>query len=332
MNSVSRCGYFALVGALLGIASTAHGGEKSPEARAIAFLAAEVPKWHAEKHCHSCHNSGDAARALMWAADAGLLPDKSPLAETLEYLSEPATWDADGPDGPFKDRQLARIQFAAALAEAHGAGVLDHRDALAQAAALVAELQSPEGFWDTDMPGTLGSPVTYGRALATALAQRVLRATGDEQYDDAILKAQGWFETTEAKSVLDAAATMLALAPYRNQEAQARREQCLRLIRQGQSPDGGWGPFANSAPEAFDTALVVLALSIESQRPQQGKPDEARREVLQQIQRGRAYLVAAQEADGGWPPTTRPPGVDSYAQRLSTTGWATQALLATRGK
>jgi hypothetical protein len=49
------------------------------------------------------------------------------------------------------------------------------------------------------------------------------------------------------------------------------------------------------------------------------------------IRRGRAYLVAAQRPDGSWPETTRPPDGESYAQRLSTTGWALQALLATRG-
>ena len=35
-----------------------------------------------------------------------------------------------------------------------------------------------------------------------------------------------------------------------------------------------------------------------------------------------------QEADGSWPETTRPPGADSYAQRISTTGWALLALLS----
>ena len=36
---------------------------KSPEARAVAFLAAEVPRWFRENKCYSCHNNGDAARA-----------------------------------------------------------------------------------------------------------------------------------------------------------------------------------------------------------------------------------------------------------------------------
>jgi hypothetical protein len=49
-----------------------------------------------------------------------------------------------------------------------------------------------------------------------------------------------------------------------------------------------------------------------------------------QIGRGRAFLIATQNLDGSWPETTRPAGAESYAQRLSTTGWATLALLATR--
>lgn len=45
-------------------------------------------------------------------------------------------------------------------------------------------------------------------------------------------------------------------------------------------------------------------------------------------ERGRKYLVAQQQADGSWNETTRPSGAVSYAERLSTVGWATQALLA----
>ena len=35
-----------------------------PEGRALAFLCREVPRWSRENHCFSCHNNGDAARAL----------------------------------------------------------------------------------------------------------------------------------------------------------------------------------------------------------------------------------------------------------------------------
>ena len=58
---------------------------------------------------------------------------------------------------------------------------------------------------------------------------------------------------------------------------------------------------------------------------------EATPEVTERVDRGRAFLVSTQEPGGGWPETTRPAGFESYAQHISTTGWATLALLATRG-
>jgi squalene cyclase len=69
----------------------------------------------------------------------------------------------------------------------------------------------------------------------------------------------------------------------------------------------------------FDTAIVLLALAATGK--QAG--------VMDHIRRGRNFLATRQNPDGGWPATTRPPGGESYAQRLSTTGWATLALLAT---
>jgi hypothetical protein len=47
------------------------------------------------------------------------------------------------------------------------------------------------------------------------------------------------------------------------------------------------------------------------------------------IRRGRAYVVRAQLESGGFRETTRPAGYQSYAQHISTTGWATLALLET---
>ena len=113
---------------------------------------------------------------------------------------------------------------------------------------------------------------------------------------------------------------LLALSNVASPAAERQRTRSLEIIRQGESPEGGWGPFVNSPPEVFDTALVLLALATHK------RPTEAA-----VIARGRKYLLATQNADGSWPATTRPRGVDSYAQQLSTTAWAAQALLATRG-
>jgi len=294
----------------------------TPEGRALAYLAREVPRWSADNKCYSCHNNGDAARALYAARRLGLaVPDKA-LADTTRWLSRPAGWDHNGGEGPFSDKKLARLQFAAALAEAVAADVVKERAPLAQAAALVAALQHKDGSWPVEAEGTVGSPVTHGTALATHLARRTLRRADPRKYEQALARADGWLRKVRVRTVLDAGAVLLALDRAGDAAARAQRQRCLALIRKGESKEGGWGPYVNSAPEAFDTAVVLLALA------RQKGPAE----VKAMRKRGRAFLVAAQQKDGSWPETTRPPGAESYAQRLSTSGWATLALLATRGE
>lgn len=294
-------------------------GKPTAEERAIAYLAAEVPKWHRENKCYSCHNNGDAVRALVAARAAGLLPEVQPLADSLTFLSAPQQWDANGPEGPFKDRDLARIQFSAALAAARQSALVP-REQMTQAATLVAELQQADGGWPSDAGANVGSPTTYGRALATTLALQTLAIADAAAQRETLAKARAWCRTFEVKSVLDAAAILWALADDDSPAAQEQRRRCLKLINEGQSSDGGWGPFVNSPPEAFDTALVVLALHAQRDRAAHAE----------RMASGRQYLVDSQEVDGNWPATTRPRGGESYAQQVSTTGWATLALLATR--
>ena len=198
----------------------------TPERRAVAFLSTEVPKWGPANHCYSCHNNGDAARGLMVAAKAGQLADRRSLSDTLAFLSTPDRWDANGPDGPFKDTKLARIQFGAALAAAKDANFDVPRAALDKAAALVAELQTADGSWQTDVPGSVGSPATYGRALATAMSMRTLATADAKAFAGPLAKARRWFETDEPKSVLDAAATLWALA---DDTSDAARERCATV-------------------------------------------------------------------------------------------------------
>ncbi|MDQ3441078.1 MAG: hypothetical protein M3478_12095, partial [Planctomycetota bacterium] len=49
------------------IAISAQDRAPADEARAVGFLVREVPKWKTENDCYSCHNNGDAARALILA-------------------------------------------------------------------------------------------------------------------------------------------------------------------------------------------------------------------------------------------------------------------------
>jgi squalene cyclase len=290
------------------------------ESRAVAYLAREVPRWFRENKCYSCHNNGVAARALYTAVRLSLPVPPKALDDTSRWLLQPQQWHHNGGEGPFSDKKLACIQFAAALVDALGSGRVNDRQALIRAADLVVEYQEKDGSWQVDAPGTIGSPTTYGACLATCQAGHVLRRAGAARYRTAIAKAEHWLCERAVGSVLDAAAVLLALAASKDVGASAQERHCLMLIRKGESENGGWGPYVRSPPEAFDTAIVLLALRRYAER----EPVES------MIKRGRAYLVSTQQHDGSWPETTRPPGAESYAQRVSTTAWATLALLGTR--
>ena len=93
-----------------------------PKARAVAFLAQEVPRWRREHPCYSCHNNGDAARALIAAASRGF-DVRAPLADSLSGCGDRPRWNGERPWGGLDDRPLMRIQFAGALTSAVEGGL-----------------------------------------------------------------------------------------------------------------------------------------------------------------------------------------------------------------
>jgi len=268
-------------------------------AEALRYLGGEVASWPRENRCYSCHNNGDAARTLLRAHRMGLPVDQQNLRGTLDWLANPERWDNQPGDPAFGDRKLARIQFAAALLEAIEAGAIPDRGALEKAAALVAAMQEQEGGFTVDPESSSGSPVTYGPMLATHMARRVLLAGGKKQEAS---RAEQWLRNRRAASLVDAAAKLMATGD----------PGAAEFVLSRQAPNGSW------LSEAFDTALALLAL-------EQNKEPRAQ----EAIARGRRYLLDSQLPEGGWRGTTRPAGAASYAQHVSTSGWAALALLAT---
>jgi hypothetical protein len=267
----------------------------TPEQRAADYLGQEVPKWAKENHCYSCHNNGDGARALLAARRSGLTVAPAALADTVEWLRQPAKWK-DAEDAPgVKNIALAHIQFASALLDAN----LSDRKPLAEAAAAVERLQDRDGSWKVDAGGIPGAPATYGVALATYMARRVLIAAGST---DAAARAAAWLREARLENIVDAAAIALGIP---------ERRDAIDYLKRRQNRDGGWG-------ETFDTAVAILALH--------------RAGETAMVERGRAALLRLQQEAGGWQETTRPPGGVSYAEHISTTGWALYALLETGPK
>jgi hypothetical protein len=128
-------------------------------------------------------------------------------------------------------------------------------------------------------------------------------------------------------TVLDASAVLLGLERDLDPAALAQRERCLEVLKRGQGPDGGWGPYVTSQSEPFDTALAVLALAAMRTIESPAASSHPDLELRMAIDRGRQYLAGTQNPDGSWPETTRPPNGESYAQRISTTAWSLLALL-----
>jgi hypothetical protein len=293
--------------------------------RGVAFLTKEVPKWHADHSCYSCHNNGDAARALIVAGMRGY-DIGSAVDETVDFLRVPSRWDQNKGPGGFDDRTLARIQFASALAVAARAGRAPD-STLVDAAKLVAADQQGDGSWTLDVSKSLASPTTYGSLLATASARTTLIASGREPDEFSIVQIDRFFRSVQVENVIDAAAVILGLDVAEDVMAENLRAKCLGILRDGQAPGGGWGPFVTAPPQVFDTAMAVLALGLMESDPRLARKVYRPEELREALARGRDYLVTRQRPDGSWPETTRPADQESYAQRISTTGWALLALL-----
>lgn len=285
-------------------------------AKGVAFLRASLAKWR----------SGDAIRALLEAGARGYDIGNS-LDETLNFLKRPDAWDQDKVPSGFNDKRLARVQLASALAVAERHGRAASTDLEAAAKLLVAD-QAANGSWELDSSQSLGSPATYGAILATWSARTSLVASGMLPDGFTIVQADRWLRGLTVENVFDASSLLLALDLTGDVMADGLRRTALSMVRTAQADNGGWGPETGAPPQVFDTALAVLALSALSVEPRIARSTYRPEQLLEAIAKGKAFIESQQKPDGSWPETTRPAGQESYAQRISTTGWALLALVA----
>ena len=257
---------------------------------AVAYLEQEVPRWRRENKCFSCHNNGDGARALFAAMSRGLPVKRDAVQDTVDGLLRPSDWEP---------KTLATVQYASALAMAVDAKLVSDAAAVDRVAEAVAKAQAPDGHWQVEEEKSTGAPATYGPDIGTALALSIMDRANKR---DSGNRARLWLSSRNPASVLTAAAVLMA---------GIRKPEAVATLARLQHSDGSW------EHEPFDTAVAILGL------------EKAKAEPTA-IARGRAWLLRAQSESGGWAATTRPPGGDSYAQHISTTAWATLALLEMR--
>ena len=293
--------------------------------RAVALLGREVLAWPKENGCFSCHNNGDAFRALLFAFERKTVADLGAWRETLGWLDRAQDWRRSGkrPEIPETDGRLADIQFGWALAMAVERGVSTNRLALLTVARRLIEDQDRDGGWVVEPSPGPGSPATYGNALATVVAVRILHAAASSEHDAAIRRANRWLGQLPIRNVAAAVSFLLWPDSGNRESHSSRRKEAIGFLLDAQTRSGGWGPYRDAPAEVFDTSLAMLALA---EAGAVGEMLQAR--IKESRDRGFELLVRLQESDGGWPATTRPSGNESYAQRISTTAWAIMALLS----
>jgi hypothetical protein len=290
-----------------------------PEQNAVNYMVSEVPRWPAENRCFSCHNNGDGARALYLAYRMKYPVPAKVLEGTSDWLQKPVEWGKSGETG-LGDEKLARIQFGAALVDAVDAGMVKDRSLVARAAELLLPHQEADGSWQVDAQAATPSAVTYGPALATYMARRTMERAGQTRFNDAIARADRWLRGVDVSTTVNAAAVVLAFEGRKDADSTSRQERALSRLVGSQNSDGGWGAYPNTPAEPFETAMAVLALNTVR--------DKA--EVEARIVRGRGFLVSVQAEDGGWPASRQSTTGETYARHISTSAWATLALLTTK--
>src|SRR5262245_35379068 len=216
-------------------------------ARAVAYLSVEVPRWRREHPCYSCHNNGDAARALIAASARGHAVGNG-IDDSLAWLATPERWESNARRGGSEELPLAQVQFASALSAMVSAGRAQP-DALDRAAALLVVHQQDDGSWRLGESQTLGGATFYGTSLATAMARRTLAGAKSSAHERPLARANAWLRSADPATVLDASSVLFGLDRDADAAAVAQRQKCRDVLKRGQGPDGGWGPYVTSQSE-----------------------------------------------------------------------------------
>lgn len=297
--------------------------------RGLRYLESQIPLWHEEHGCASCHHDGDATRALLEVHalhDSELAIGEEVLAAMLERLREPEHESQSAESSPYEDPVLADLQFSAALATACATGAIEERAPLVRAAVRLGEHVAEDGRYLVVPERVTGAPVTWGNTLATVMTERVLRLADTPDLRPLADRCRHALLAARPERSLDAAALLLRFADPAADEAEEGAEcvaHCTQLLAASAASSGGFGPFVRSPAEVFDTAVVLLAL--EAVR-RSGAQDEKSLALAARIEPAIDWMIRQQEPDGSFVETTRPSGGVSLAQRVSTTAWALTAL------
>ena len=291
--------------------------------KAVALLQKSGPQFVKVSGCTSCHHQSLPQMTVGMARARGFSVD--------EQISQQQVRAVIGMFRPMRESLLAgsnkfpnppiSMSYALLGLAAEGYATDETTEAMAH---MISTRQLPDGSFRI-----LGArpPLESSDVTATALSLRAIQLYG-KQPAEKVAAARNWLETVKPQSNEDRAMQLLGFTWAKADSAQLAK--AARALLSEQRPDGGWAQLPTLETDAYATGQALVALNLSKQL---AVSDPA-------YQRGVAYLLRTQLADGSWLVRTRafpfqpykesgfPHGKDQW---ISTSGssWAAMALSLT---
>ncbi len=276
--------------------------------------------------CVSCHNNTLTAVTVAAARAHGFRVDEAVAKQQLNaigtYIDSWRERALQGVAIPGDSDTVAYILFGLSAEK------LPSNAATDAMAFVMKRQQTPDGHW---RPLASRPPIESSEIEVTALSMHALQlyapAADREAYQEAIARAASWLRAAQPRSNEDHAFRLLGLA-WSNADKGAINAQAQAIIA-AQRSDGGWAQIPTLESDAYATGQALVALAQSGALPISSAV----------YQRGVAFLLKTQHADGSWFVRSRavplqphfesgfPYGKDQFISAAAT-NWATQALIA----
>ncbi len=277
--------------------------------------------------CVSCHHNSLPAMATTLARERGFAVNEQTARKESEMIFE--IWNAgrekilqgDSFPGDHVTASYVMLGLAANNAPANRT-----TDAVAY---YLMGRQSPDGHWASggNRPPLAGSEISVTAHALRALhlyAPKGLRPEAESR----IARARAWLLQAVPKNNEEQTFQLLGLH-WANADKPSLRKLAKQLLAR-QQKDGGWGQETTLNSDAYATGQALVALHQAGGLP---VSDPA-------YQRGVAFLLSTQAADGSWEVRTRSFPFQKYFESgfpykrnqwisVAATSWATMALTLT---
>jgi hypothetical protein len=271
-------------------------------AKSIALLQQSGTEFFKESGCVACHHQNFTAMAVGAARRKGIRVDEEAAAEHLKVVK--AQWTGAQEfllqrlDPPGASDTLVYSLFGLAAVEYPA-------DAMTDAMVVnLAEEQMPDGSWGVG--GVARSPLEEGMIARTTMAIRMLQHYGPaglrSEFNKRLAKARDFLLEAQARTTDDWAMQLLGLK-WSGASAE-KTGAAARGLLSAQREDGGWAGNPNLESDAYATGEALCALHETGTL----KAGDAR------YQRGVAFLLRTQQADGSWHVKSRAVKFQPYFQ------------------